>query len=209
MRILMTRKVKRLGAVALSVLLVLVLVCCFAGFLGSRNDRSDVDAVAADESDSETRDVWEDSAETLERTNNDRTKNALLLDAMALVGVCEPEDAAEVWVTGLMKRNAAMQYAVLGNSLREEYVKHLEQTAPNWVTGMSSPWVSGYEVSSTEEPAEDTVVMKLLIHTATSTGAAGDLNAILTLKEEDGFWRIMKLAMDEGLYPYTGFQVPK
>ena len=77
------------------------------------------------------------------REEDDAIKVQLLMDAMDEVGVCRPEQAVDVWARGLMERSAAMQYAVMTDSLREKYVKSLAKNAPNWVTGLSSPWVYG------------------------------------------------------------------
>ena len=39
----------------------------------------------------------------------------------------------------------------------------------------------------------------------TSTGPAGDYNAILSVTREGYFWRISMISLEEGLYVYTGF----
>ncbi|MFZ5975031.1 MAG: hypothetical protein ACOYU3_06460 [Bacillota bacterium] len=128
-----------------------------------------------------------------------------LMEAMQHVGVCTPEQAAETWAKGLMKRSAAMQYSVMSRQLRNEYAKRLEQTAPNWVTGISSPWVSAYRIIGVQKESEKSYVYTLSISLATSAGPAGDYAATLIVTPEDGFWRITKIATDDALYPYTGF----
>jgi hypothetical protein len=133
-------------------------------------------------------------------------RSELLMQATDEVGVCTPEDAARVWAEGLKKRSAALQYVVMTKELKDKYAKQLEKSASNWVTGMSSPWVEGYEIIWTNTPAENYQVIELVIATATSTGPAGDYRAVLTLQHEGDFWRIKKITMDAGLYPYTGFE---
>jgi len=136
---------------------------------------------------------------------DDAIKVRLLMDAMDEVGVCRPEQAVDVWARGLMERSAAMQYAVMTVSLREKYVESLSKNAPNWVTGLSSPWVSGYTVEQVREPAPDRRVYTLSVNTETSTGPAGKYRAVLSVREEDGFWRISGISADDGLSLYTGF----
>ena len=129
----------------------------------------------------------------------------LLEQAMAHVGVCSPEDAVDVWVQGLMERSAAMQYAVMSPALKAQYAKALEKTAPNWVTGVSSPWVNGYSVFDVSEISPDMRLFSLSITTQTSAGAADSYLAVLALEPDGAFWRIGGICTDEELLIYTGF----
>ena len=56
-----------------------------------------------------------------------------------------------------------------------------------------------------EEPNENTRIIKLMFSTMTSTGPAGTYDAILTIAREGDFWHITKIAADPELYPYTRF----
>ncbi|MEL7571043.1 MAG: hypothetical protein AAGU14_10875 [Eubacteriaceae bacterium] len=137
--------------------------------------------------------------------NKYEVRSELLMQAMDNVGVCCPEDAAKVWAEGLMIRSAAMQYSSMSVNLKEKYAKELENTFPNWVTGMSSPWISGYELDKIEQ-TENIYIYYLTFSTATSTGPAGNYKATLTVAKEINFWRIINIKTDKELYPYTGFQ---
>ncbi len=144
--------------------------------------------------------------QAISEVNRYQVRSELLMDAMNSVGVNKPEAAAEVWANGLMMRSAAMQYAVLSRDLKKEYARQLEKTFPNWVTGVSSPWVESYKITKVETPNENRAVINLQISTMTSTGPAGDYKAQLTLDKEDGFWRITLLKADKEFRVYTGFQ---
>lgn len=134
-----------------------------------------------------------------------QTRSRLLMEAMDEIGACRPEDAAEIWASGLKKRSAALQYSVMDERLKAEYARQLETSAPNWVTGISSPWVDSYKIQSARSPDEDTRVFELVFSTATSTGPYRDYRAELTIAREDCYWRITKIRADEGLYVYTRF----
>lgn len=138
-------------------------------------------------------------------TNKYEVRSYLLTEAMDQVGVCCPEDAADVWSNGLVTRSAALQYSVMNKELKEEYANQLEKSAPNWVTGMSSPWVDSYKIVKTQTPSENSRIIELTYSTATSTGPAGDYKAVLTIAKEGDFWRITEISADPGLYPYMGF----
>lgn len=137
---------------------------------------------------------------------DDALRARLLAEAMDCVGVCSPEAAAKVWAQGLMRRSAALQYAVLDKSLKTEYAKALEEAAPNWITGVSSPWVSAYSIIRREETISGARVLTFDIDTATSSGPAQTLRAVLTIEQRGEFWRITQVKSDEALSAYTGFK---
>ena len=137
--------------------------------------------------------------------NKYEVRNELLMEAMNNVGVCDADAAANVWASGLKKRSAALQYSVMTEKLKKNYEKELETTAPNWVTGVSSPWVESYRIVKTEAPSRNQRTILLNFSTLTSTGPAGDYNAQLTIKQEGDFWLISDISLDKELYSYTGF----
>jgi hypothetical protein len=131
-------------------------------------------------------------------------RSELLMQAMNEVGVCSPYDAAKVWSDGLIKRSAALQYAVMSRELKDAYAKQLEKTFPNWVTGVSSPWVNEVVIVRSEHPESSAYFFDMKVSTATSTGPAGEYSAFLTVSMEDGFWRIFSIRADKELEVYTG-----
>lgn len=139
------------------------------------------------------------------QVNKYEVRSQLLMSAMSRVGVCNPKEAAEVWASGLRERSAALQYSVMTAELKTEYARQLETNAPNWVTGVSSPWVQSFKIIKTESPTENLKIIELEFSTATSTGPAGNYKAVLDIAKENSFWRITKISIDDGLIPYTGF----
>lgn len=195
MRIITTRRVNRLAIIALSALVLTVLAINITTYLVSAfKENKEL------ETNAEMTDVYE-------QVDKYKVRSELLMDAMKNVGVCSPEETVDVWVTGLMQRSAAIQYSVMSDALRTEYVKHLEKNNPNWVTGMSSPWVSGYEVVKTESPNDNTRIVQLTVQTVSSAGPEQSYKAELTITKEENFWRISKMALQEELSAYTGFSV--
>ena len=82
-----------------------------------------------------------------------------------------PQSAVECavrWAEAMMNRNGALQYAVSAPSLRAK-------GAPaSWVTGVSSPWVDGYEVSfRPEDITDETGKLRVRLFMWTSAGSAG------------------------------------
>lgn len=132
-------------------------------------------------------------------------RSRLLMDAMDQVGVGTPEDAAVVWANGLETRSAALQYSVMGTELKKEYAKQLDKNYPNWVTGVSSPWISAYKITNIETIGVNQYAVRLTLSTATSSGPYADYNAVLIVVLEGDFWRITNISADPGLSAYMGF----
>jgi hypothetical protein len=131
-------------------------------------------------------------------------RSGLLAEAMGFVGSCSPDGAAGVWAEGLKRRSAAMQYSVMSEQLKKIYATELEETFPNWVTGVSSPWIEKYEIIQNRIDAEN-YCFHIRLSTATSSGPAGDYDAVLLVGWESGFWRITEVVTEEELKVYTGF----
>ena len=133
------------------------------------------------------------------------TRSELLMDAARYTGVSTPEQAVDVWAKGLEQRSAAMQYIVMTDALKGEYAKQLDALRSNWVTGMSSPWVSGYTVTEASKPDDAHAEFSLNIETEAAY-IHEDYKAKLWLVREGEFWRIDRIQADPGLYWYTLYQ---
>ena len=77
----------------------------------------------------------------------------------------------------------------------------------NWkrLTGVSSPWVEGYEIMEAKNVDERQYSYRILFSTVTSAGPAGCHEARLTVVQDGGYWRISKVETDGELDAYTGF----
>lgn len=186
MKIILSKNVKWLGGVILGVCLLAVILLNVVGYVFDCKYISVFAAVA--------------------EVNKYEVRSELLMDTMNYVGVCCADDAAKVWAEGLKMRSAAMQYSVMNKILKAEYTGQLEDSFPNWVTGMSSPWIDSYQVVRIDKPSDTRSIFELKFSTATSTGPAGDYKAVLTVDQEGELWRISKIILDTGLAPYTGFK---
>jgi hypothetical protein len=131
--------------------------------------------------------------------------NELLLEAVDSLGIYTPIEAAQVWGSGLKSRNAALQYSVMNDELKKKYKIELEKNAPNWVTGVSSPWIDSFSILSIESPALDLYIVEILFFFSTSEGHYSSSKAFLSISRYDNFCKINKIAMEDFLYPYTGF----
>ena len=131
--------------------------------------------------------------------------NEVLLKTIDTLGVYTPIEAAKIWGTGLKNRNAALQYAVMTDELKEKYRAEIEKNAPNWVTGFSSPWIDSFSILNIKNTALNIYIIEILFYFSISTDHYGSSKAFLNLSLEDSFYKINKISMDDFLYPYTGF----
>lgn len=84
------------------------------------------------------------------------------------------EECVTMYADAVKNRNGVVQYALMDDALRESMRQDF--ISFNWVTGVSSPWVTSYDIEQIDD-----VVYKILFHYATSTGNAGDSEVLLTL----------------------------
>ena len=82
-----------------------------------------------------------------------------------------------------MNRNGAMQYALFDDELKAVTRDSFESF--NWVTGMSSPYISEFEIVETGELEYD-----IIFQTATSTGPGNKYTTKLLLRKMDGRYYI-------------------
>lgn len=135
----------------------------------------------------------------------DKTKLRLLKEATDYVGAVSPEKTIDIWSNGLEKRSAALQYIVMIESLKEKYVKSLEENGYDfWITGVSSPWVEDYEVLKTSKLSDDSYEYDIKYNTRTSEGSYNFLVTLKLIKEGD-FWKVAEVRGDEDSKAYTGF----
>jgi hypothetical protein len=134
------------------------------------------------------------------------TRSELLMEATDYTGVFSPEQAAQVWATGLIRRSAAMQYTVMTGTLKKEYAGQLDALRSNWVTGMSSPSVWSFTITGVYRKDAENAEINLCIETAAVQSPPEYYKAKLCLVKERPFWRISRIWTDKELYPYTLYQ---
>lgn len=78
----------------------------------------------------------------------------------------------------------------------------------NWVTGVSSPWITKWEVTKDTAIGSSKEQIELRLDTATSTGSEPSVQLTLFLEKENGSWVIAALSSDREL-PRSGVPVKK
>ncbi len=94
-----------------------------------------------------------------------------------------PEELVKTYEKAVDDRQGVIQYALLSQPLREK--NHSEFAGLNWVTGVSSPWVTGYE---SKEKAS--LQYEVTFHYATSAWPSEDQVVSLTLGRQGDFYQI-------------------
>jgi hypothetical protein len=94
-----------------------------------------------------------------------------------------PELCVKAYAQAVKDRFGTIQYALMDDDLRAK--NRADFVGTYWVTGVSSPWVEGYDIIKTGDLSFD-----VTLHYASSTGLAG--NGVLkgTLKQSSGYYQI-------------------
>ncbi len=139
------------------------------------------------------------------QANDGEVRQGVMLRAFEDLGADTPTQAAVLWGRGVAQRNGALQYAMLSQALKKDYVNALTNSFPNWVTGVSSPWVDAYALELLRYEHDDTATARMSFETATSDGPYQRYQATLRLIKEPPYWRIDRVDEDKELSVYTGW----
>lgn len=104
---------------------------------------------------------------------------------------------AELYGFGLQHRNASIQYSIFSKDFKKVMYPRFAEL--NWVTGVSSPWITNYEVSEETVVNKDSEVIEMRLDTATSSGPAPSIMLTISLMKERDSWVITGVTSDPEL----------
>lgn len=98
------------------------------------------------------------------------------------------KECAQMYAKAVMERKGAIQYGLLSSKLRAAKKAGFEDM--NWVTGVSSPWVTGFDITDNGKG-----IYKIVFHWATSTGKSPDSTTSITIESVPGqeYWEITNI----------------
>ena len=120
----------------------------------------------------------------------DQTKKNNMFDEQ-ITGFISPDSAdkaVNMYAKAVKERKGAVQYALFSDTLKKAKKATFEEL--NWVTGVSSPWVTDYQIKKTGTNSYD-----IIFHWATSSGKADD--SIVKVKADktagQDYWQITEV----------------
>ncbi|MNO28165.1 hypothetical protein D3C76_180520 [compost metagenome] len=96
--------------------------------------------------------------------------------------------AAELYGFGLQHRNASIQYSIFSKDFKK--VMYPQFVELNWVTGVSSPWITKYEITKETVINPNSEVIEMRLDYATSSGPAPSILLTISLVQERNSWVI-------------------
>lgn len=96
--------------------------------------------------------------------------------------------AAELYGFGLQHRNASIQYSIFSKDFKKIMYPHFVEL--NWVTGVSSPWITKYEVTKETVVNNNEEIIEMRLDTATSSGPAPSILLTISLVQDRNNWVI-------------------
>lgn len=100
--------------------------------------------------------------------------------------------AAELYGFGLQHRNASIQYSILSKAYKKVMYPIFNEL--NWVTGVSSPWITSYKVIKETVVNPNSEIIELRLDMATSNGPEQPTVLKLSLVRERDSWVITEVA---------------
>lgn len=118
----------------------------------------------------------------------------LMKKALDKFGAVTPNSAAQFWAEGVKTRNGALQYAVLCDDLKKKFEEQVKQDKNySWVTGVSSPWVTKYEITQVKKLSDEVGEYTVKFYWATSAGESEPSENILTVGVLGNKWCITSI----------------
>ncbi|WP_313638658.1 hypothetical protein [Paenibacillus sp.] len=96
--------------------------------------------------------------------------------------------AAELYGFGLQHRNASIQYSIFSKDFKK--VMYPQFVELNWVTGVSSPWITKYEITKETVINPNSEVIEMRIDSATSNGPEPSMLLTISLVKDHNSWVI-------------------
>jgi len=110
-------------------------------------------------------------------------------DAIDELGATSPLQVANLWAKAEKTRNGVYQYAVACNKLKEEIIKKLGKADESfWNIGVSSPWLSKYEIVKNTRIDNSTYEIILKYYWTTSTGDMKPTFNTLKIIKNNSYW---------------------
>ncbi|WP_054955735.1 DL-endopeptidase inhibitor IseA family protein [Paenibacillus dakarensis] len=110
--------------------------------------------------------------------------------------------AAELYLFGLQHRNASIQYAAFSKEMKKRMLKPFESL--NWVTGVSSPWITGWKINKQTSVDSTHQTIEVTLNTATSAGPDKPVRLTISLALEGGKQWVVDNVKIEGALPRSG-----
>lgn len=107
-----------------------------------------------------------------------------------------PEQAVQRWAEGVKTRNGALQFAMFSPEVKEKELSSFEKLG-GWITGQSSPWVEGYEISEEISKDQDSFKFEVKFSMATSAGKSLEINNVIVQNDKD-IWYISEIQNEDG-----------
>ena len=140
------------------------------------------------------------SVYAIENTENNLTlsqiKGQIYLYNQALneFGARNQEQAAEIWARGFKYRNGVMQYSVLCDDLKKDWIiKMGEPTNSFWIIGVSSPWLGDYKVVKDKKINNSSCKITVRLHWIASSYSSYEEKVLTILKNKNGNWCISEI----------------
>ncbi|UNK17485.1 IseA DL-endopeptidase inhibitor family protein [Paenibacillus sp. N3/727] len=113
----------------------------------------------------------------------------------------DPFQAAELYIFGLQKRNAHIQYATFSKSMQKRMKPKFHEL--NWVTGVSSPWITKWTMTKHTKVNTSREIIELRLDTATSMGPEAPIILRITVVKAGNSWFVDAVSV-KGDLPHSG-----
>ena len=133
------------------------------------------------------------SAAAVPSSQEELLKNQIKLfqEAIDYLKISTPQEAARLWAEAKRTRNGVLQYRAACSNLRKQLINSWGSPENNiWVIGVSSPWITSFELSEPIHINKDSCMIFVTYNMASSSGQEKPERSQIKLIRSGGQWCI-------------------
>lgn len=124
-----------------------------------------------------------------------RAQISFFRQAIDALGTTSALQVAHLWAKAEETRNGVFRYAVACNNLKYQLVNEWGEPEQSfWNIGVSSPWLSKYELLDIRKLNDTTFKITVKYYWATSTGPTEPTYETLTIIKTDDYWCVKEVS---------------
>lgn len=114
--------------------------------------------------------------------------------ALKEFGAKSPEQAADIWARAFKTRNGVMQYSVLCDNLKKDWLKKMGESANSfWIIGASSPWLRSYTITESNKLNDTTYKIVVKLQWEAVSYSNFELKTLTIIKDKNDYWCISEI----------------
>lgn len=140
----------------------------------------------------------------IETVKTEKNEISAALSTLEHFGAASAEEAVNIWAEGVSAKNGITQYSVMNSELKTQYLSVAENKYGSLLFPTNEKSIAGWFIADVEALANGQSRIQLQFSISEPGKEGASSSAELIIAEEGGFTVICSVAVEKGLYEFTG-----